>query len=78
VFIGSRLPQRLRVISGALRGMTSTVFDLDLIFPIRTRARMPVWQTTVRRCPATAPVEESSVSPDRCCPTIIGAHSLCP
>jgi hypothetical protein len=27
--------------------------------------------------PSTAPVEESSVSPDRCCPTIIGAHTLC-
>jgi hypothetical protein len=58
--------------------MTSTAFDLDLIFPIRTRARTPVWQITVRRCLSTAPVEESSVSPDRCCPNIIGAHSLCP
>ena len=48
------------------------------IYISRSRARMPVWQTTVRRCPSTAPVEESSVSPDRCCPTIIGAHSLCP
>jgi hypothetical protein len=38
VFIESRLPQRLRVISGALRGMTSTAFDLDLIFPIRNVA----------------------------------------
>src|ERR1700730_14032591 len=37
-FIESRLPQRLRVISGALRGMTSTAFDLDLIFPIRNVA----------------------------------------
>ena len=38
MFIESRLPQRLRVISGALRGMTSTAFDLDLIFPIRNVA----------------------------------------
>jgi hypothetical protein len=38
MFIESRSPQRLRVISGALRGMTSTAFDLDLIFPIRNVA----------------------------------------